>query len=222
MKKIHNKIGDNMLFRVFYRTIFFYLLVVISYKIMGKREVGELSVFDFIISMLISQLIAVSIENYKDSIWFVIIPLITLVIFQVLIAKFSLKSNKFRDLIDGKQSVIISKGKLNFREMIKQRYNLDDLLLQLREQQIRSIEEVDYAILENNGKLSVFIKKDKDKNVFPLPIILDGIIQEDNLYFINKNRNWVINIINKKKLKLNNIFYAFYKNDELFIIKKDD
>ena len=210
-----------MLFRVFYRTILFYILVVVSYKIMGKREVGELSVFDFIISMLISQLIAVSIENYKESIWLVIIPLITLVIFQVIISKISLKNNKFRDIIDGKQSVIISKGKLNFNEMVKQRYSLDDLLLQLREKQIRSIEEVDYAILENNGKLSVFIKQDKDKNVFPLPIILDGIIQEKNLYFIKKDKNWVINILNKKKIKLNDVFYSFYKNDEIFIIKKD-
>lgn len=210
-----------MLLRVFYRTIFFYLLVVLSYKIMGKREVGELSVFDFIISMLISQLIAVSIENYKESIWFVIIPLITLVVFQIVIAKISLKSNKFRDIIDGKQSVIISKGKLNFNEMIKQRYNLDDLLLQLREQQIRSIEEVDYAILENNGKLSVFIKQDKDKNVFPLPIILDGIIQEDNLVFINKNRKWVNDVLKNKKINLKDIFYAFYKNDQIYIIKKD-
>ncbi|MBO6145341.1 MAG: DUF421 domain-containing protein [Bacilli bacterium] len=211
-----------MLFRVFYRTIFFYILVIISYKIMGKREVGELSVFDFIISMLVSQLIAVSIENYKDSIWFVIIPLLTLVIFQIILAKLSLKSNKFRNLMDGKQSVIISKGKLNFNEMIKQRYNLDDLLLQLREKQIRTIEEVDYAILENNGKLSIFVKDDKDKKVFPLPLILDSIIQEDNLKYINKNKGWVINILNNKKIHLNDVFYAFYKNDEIYIIKKDD
>ena len=222
MNKHHTIKGDKMLFRVFYRTIFFYFLVIISYKIMGKREVGELSVFDFIVSMLISQLIAVSIENYKDSILFVIIPLVTLVIIQVVISNVSLKNNKFRNIIDGKQSVIIQKGKLNFNEMIKQRYNLDDLLLQLREKQIRSIEEVDYAILENNGKLSVFIKEDKDKNVFPLPIILDGVIQETNLDIINKSRKWVLDVLNKKKVNLTDVFYSFYKNDQIYIIKKDD
>ena len=199
MKYIHNKIGDNMLFRVFYRTIFFYIFVVIIYKTMGKKEVGELNIVDFIISMLISQLIAVSIENYKESVIYVIVPLITLLLLQLSISKISLKNEKFRDLIDGKQSMIISKGKLNFNEMIKQRYNLDDLLLQLREKQIRSIEEVDYAILENNGKLSVFIKQDKDKKTFPLPLILDSIIQEDNLKYINKNKEWVINVLNKRK-----------------------
>ena len=211
-----------MLFRVFYRTIFFYIIVVISYKLMGKREVGELSVFDFIVSMLVSQLIAVSIENYKESILFVVIPLITLVILQIILSKLSLKSNKFRNFLDGKQSVIISKGKLNFSEMIKQRYNLDDLLLQLREKQIRSVEEVDYAILENNGKLSVFKKDDKDKKIFPLPIILDGIIQEDNLLYINKSKKWINNILDKKKISKDKVFYAFYKNDEIYVIKKDD
>lgn len=210
-----------MLFRVFYRTVFFYIIVIISYKIMGKREVGELGIFDFIISMLVSQLIAVSIENYKESIWFVLVPLITLVIFQLVLAKLSIKSNRFRKFLDGKQSVIISKGKLQFNEMVKQRYNLDDLLLQLREQQIRSIEEVDYAILENNGKLSIFVKDDKDKKVFPLPLVLDGVVQEDNLKFINKNRKWILNILNKKKIELNEVFYAFYKSDDIFIIKKE-
>lgn len=211
-----------MLFTVFFRTIFFYILVIISYKIMGKREVGELSIFDLIISMLVSQLIAVSIENYKESIFLVIIPIITLVIFQVVLAKLSLNNSKFRTFLDGKESVIISKGKILFNEMIKQRYNLNDLLLQLREKQIRSIEEVQYAILENNGKLSIFTKDDKDKNVFPLPLILDGIIQEKNLSYIKKDKKWVLNILNKKNTNLSEVFYAFYRNDEIYIIKKYD
>ncbi len=211
-----------MFYTIIFRTIFFYLIVVISYKIMGKREVGELGVFDFIISMLISQLIAISIENYKDSIWFVLIPALILVIFQVLFAKISLKSNKFRDIVDGKESVIISNGKLNFNEMIKQKYNLNDLLLQLRDKSIRTIEEVDYAILETNGKLSIFKKQDKDNNIFPLPLILDGIIEEQNLSYINKNKKWLNSVLKSKNIDINNVFYAFYKNKEVFIIKKNN
>lgn len=211
-----------MFYTIIFRTIFFYLIVVISYKIMGKREVGELGVFDFIISMLISQLIAISIENYKDSIWFVLIPALILVTFQVLFAKISLKSNKFRDIVDGKESVIISNGKLNFNEMIKQKYNLNDLLLQLRDKSIRTIEEVDYAILETNGKLSIFKKQDKDNNIFPLPLILDGIIEEQNLSYINKNKKWLNSVLKSKDIDINNVFYAFYKNKEVFIIKKNN
>lgn len=211
-----------MIWTIIFRTVLFYFLVVISYKIMGKREVGELGVFDFIISMLISQLIAICIENYKDPIWFVIVPTLILVLFQIVFAFLSLKSNKFRDILDGKESVIISNGKLNFSEMKKQKYNLNDLLLQLRDKGIRTIEEVDYAILETNGKLSVFQKQDDNNNVFPLPLVLDGVIEENNLKFINKTRKWLNNELSKKKINLDNIFYAFYKDDEIYVIENEN
>lgn len=211
-----------MIWTIIFRTVLFYFLVVISYKIMGKREVGELGVFDFIISMLISQLIAICIENYKDPIWFVIVPTLILVLFQIVFSFLSLKSNKFRDILDGKESVIISNGKLNFSEMKKQKYNLNDLLLQLRDKGIRTIEEVDYAILETNGKLSVFQKQDDNNNVFPLPLVLDGVIEENNLKFINKTRKWLNNELNKKKINLDNIFYAFYKDDEIYVIENEN
>lgn len=211
-----------MIWTIIFRTVLFYFLVVIAYKIMGKREVGELGVFDFIISMLISQLIAICIENYKDPIWFVIVPTLILVLFQIIFSFLSLKSNKFRDILDGKESVIISNGKLNFSEMKKQKYNLNDLLLQLRDKGIRTIEEVDYAILETNGKLSVFQKQDDNNNVFPLPLVLDGVIEENNLKFINKTRKWLNNELNKKKINLDNIFYAFYKDDDIYIIENEN
>jgi len=211
-----------MIWTIIFRTVLFYFLVVISYKIMGKREVGELGVFDFIISMLISQLIAICIENYKDPIWFVIVPTLILVLFQIVFSFLSLKSNKFRDILDGKESVIISNGKLNFSEMKKQKYNLNDLLLQLRDKGIRTIEEVDYAILETNGKLSVFQKQDDNNNIFPLPLVLDGVIEENNLKFINKTRKWLNNELSKKKINLDNIFYAFYKDDDIYVIENEN
>lgn len=211
-----------MIWTIIFRTVLFYFLVVIAYKIMGKREVGELGVFDFIISMLISQLIAICIENYKDPIWFVIVPTLILVFFQIVFSFLSLKSNKFRDILDGKESVIISNGKLNFSEMKKQKYNLNDLLLQLRDKGIRTIEEVDYAILETNGKLSVFQKQDDNNNVFPLPLVLDGVIEENNLKFINKTRKWLNNELSKKKINLDNIFYAFYKDDDIYVIENEN
>ena len=211
-----------MIWTIIFRTVLFYFLVVIAYKIMGKREVGELGVFDFIISMLISQLIAICIENYKDPIWFVIVPTLILVLFQIVFSFLSLKSNKFRDILDGKESVIISNGKLNFSEMKKQKYNLNDLLLQLRDKGIRTIEEVDYAILETNGKLSVFQKQDDNNNVFPLPLVLDCVIEENNLKFINKTRKWLNNELSKKKINLDNIFYAFYKDDDIYVIENEN
>ena len=107
--------------------------------------------------------------------------------------------------------------------MVDQRYTLDDLLLQLREKDIRSIDEVDYAILEINGKLSVFKKDDqKDKKVYPMPIILDGEVQYDNLYSINKTKKWLLNILLEKNISAEDVFYAFSKGNDLYIIKQNE
>ena len=209
-----------MIFTIIFRTILFYFVVAISYKIMGKRELGELGVFDFIISMLISQLVAICIENYKDSILFTLVPIIILVLFQIVFAKITIKSDKFKQILDGKESVIINKGKLNFNEMVKQRYSLNDLLLQLRDKSISTIEDVEYAILETNGKLSVFEKK-KNKNVFPLPLVIAGVIKDDNLKLIKKSTRWLTNALNNKNVLLKDVFYAFYKDSEIYIIKKE-
>lgn len=130
----------------------------------------------------------------------------------------SLKSVKFRYLIDGKPTIIIKNGKLNFTEMSKIRYSLDDLITQLRLQGIKSIERIKYAILENNGSLSVFL----DDSTYPIPLILDGVIDYTVLKEINKDYKWLNNILRNKKLELKNIFYAFYTNNKLFIITKED
>ena len=210
-----------MIYRIMFRTVFFYFFILICYKIMGKKEIGELDIIDFVISLLLSQIIAISIENYKEPFLYAFVPIIILVTLQVILSFISLKNFKIRKLLDGRETVIINKGILNIKEMIKQRYSLNDLLLQLRENNIRTIEEVDYAVLENNGKLSVFKKDDKDKDIFPLPIIVDGNIEKSNLKLINKNIDWLNNTLYEKKLKLKDIFYAFYKNKNIYFIKRN-
>lgn len=210
-----------MLLRIMFRTTFFYFFIIFAYKLMGKREVGELDIIDFVMSMLLSQIIAISIENYKEPFLYAFVPIGLLILLQIILSFVSLKSFKFRKLFNGKESVVINKGILNIKEMIKQRYTLNDLLLQLRDSNIRTIEEVDYAILENNGKLSVFKKDDKDKDTFPLPLIVDGHIEDSNLKFINKNESWINDYLKEKNMSLKDIFYAFYKNKNVFIIKKN-
>lgn len=195
-------------------------MVAIAYKIMGKREVGQLGTFDLVINMLISQLIALSIENYKTTMMYVIVPIIILVLLQVLLSLLALKNNKVRNVLDGRESVIINKGKLNFKEMKSLRYSLNDLLAQLREKSIKTIDDVEYAVLENNGNLSVFEKKDANKT-FPLPLILDGEIEKANLKYINKSEEWLNLFLKDKKVLLEEVFYAFYKDHDVYIIKKD-
>ena len=200
------------------RTGFFYILIIVVYKIMGKREIGELSIIDLIVSIFIAEIVAISIENYKDSVLISVIPILILVLLQIVTSKLSLESKKVRDLLDGKPSVIINRGKVNLREMKRLRYNLDDLLCQLREQSIKSIQDVDYAILETNGRLSIFQKKDGPE--YPLAVILDGEIDEDVLFEIKRGKGWLLKELERKNIPLENIFYAFYQNKNLFIIEK--
>ena len=208
---------------VFIRTLFFYFFIFIIYRIMGKREVGQLGIIDLIVSILIAELVVISIENYDKDIMYSIVPILTLLLLQVTLSFLSLKLPKFRIFLDGNPSVIIKEGKLNYKEMTKQKYNLDDLMVQLREKGYRSIEEVEYAILENNGSLSVFAyPKEKKKTPLPLPLILDSNIQEDTLKLLKKDEKWVTEALERKRINLEDVFYAFYKDNNIFIIKNKD
>lgn len=204
---------------IIFRTLFFYFFIVFLYRVMGKREVGQLGIIDLIVSVLIAELVAISLENLQKSVFIIIIPIAILASLQIGMAFLSLKKKAVRAIFDGKPSVIINKGKLNIKEMFKQRYNLDDLLTQLRENNISSIKQVDYAILETSGKLSVFRKGKKEESEFPLPLIIEGKIEYDNLSLLDKDVKWLLDNI---KTDLNEIFYGFYKNDNIYIIKNKD
>lgn len=209
------------LFSVLFRTIFFYFFVMFMFRIMGKREVGQLGVVDLIVSILIAELVAISIENTQDTLFMTVIPIVVLVILEILLARIALKSKKIRTFFGGKPSIIIDKGRVDFKEMVKQRYTIDDLLLELRQKSIKSIEDVEYALLEANGKLSIFEKKLFDKNC-PLPLIVDGEIQSSTLRRINKSKVWLEYMLRRNEISKEDVFYCFYKGYKLFIIEKRD
>ncbi len=208
-------------FTVLWKTLFFYLLITVIYRIMGKREVGELSIMDLIVSIFIAELAAISIDNYKQNIFLSVVPILALVIVQLVVSRISLKSSKVRSILDGDPSMIIERGKVNFKEMLKQRYNLDDLLVQLRNRGIKSLEEVDYAILETSGKLSVFRKAEDKNRVYPLPVIIDGKVQKDVLFQIGKDMPWLMEALSRENYQLEDVFYGFYQKKKLFLIRKE-
>lgn len=217
-------VGDHMeLFQVIFRTLFFYFFITLAYRIMGKREIGQLGIIDLIVSILIAELVAISIENIDDSIVLTIVPIAILVILELVLAFISIKSRKFRTVFGGKPSLIICNGKINYHEMVKQRYSLDDLLVSLRQKEIRTIDEVEYAFLEPNGKLSIFkYNFFKLKTDYPMPLIVDGTIQKKALKFIKKNTTWLKNELSKNSLKVEDVFYAFYKKKKIYLIRKSE
>ncbi len=209
--------------QVLFRTAFFYFFVLLCYRLMGKREIGQLGVIDLMVSILIAELIAISIENIEDSMLLTILPIALLVILEILLAFISIKSRKVRVFFDGKPSLIIVNGKINYNEMVKQRYSMDNLLLSLRQKEIKSIEDVEYAFLEPNGKLSIFKYNFlRIPSPYPMPLILDGSVQKKALKYIRKSETWLSYVLKKKNLNIKDIFYCFYKKKKLYIIKRTD
>jgi len=206
-----------------FKTIFFYFFILISYRIMGKREIGQLGTTDLIVSILIAELVAISIENFNDTLLNTVVPIALLVVLEILLAYLSIKSKTIRNFLDGSPSLIVSNGKINYKEMVKSRYSIDDLLLQLRQNSIKNIEEIEYAFLEPNGKLSIFpYNLLKLKSSYPMALIVDGIIQDDTLMHIKKDKEWLLDLLRSKNLTVQDIFYAFYKKHSVYIMKKSE
>jgi uncharacterized membrane protein YcaP (DUF421 family) len=154
---------------------------------------------------MIAEMASLSIENTEEPLMNTLLPIGVLVIIQITLAMLSLKSKKFRDIVDGKPTVIINNGKIDEQAMKTQRYNFDDLLLQLREKDVGNIADVQYAILEPSGKLSIFQKSQgsedgsqQDNGSLALPLIIDGEIQEDNLLLIDKTSEWLLKQLKKQ------------------------
>ena len=208
--------------KVILRMIFFYFFIILIYRLMGKREVGQLGIVDLIVSILIAELVAISVEDIDKSIMASVVPIFCLVGLQIILSFASLKNPKLRELLDGNPTFIIKNGRVNYSEMVRQKYNLDDLLTQLREKGYRNIEEIEYAILENNGTLSVFNYNKKEKSPLPLPIILDGKVQDEALKEMGRDDSFVNNLLKKNDVKLEDVFYAFYKDKSVFLIKYNE
>lgn len=240
-------------FGLIWRTLLIYFVINVVLRLMGKREIGKLSVFDIVISIMIAEMAVLIIEDLSRPLWVGILPIVILAATQIMIAFLTLKSRFMREMFEGKPSTIISKGKLDLKEMRRLRYSLDDLLMQLREKDIRNVSDVEFAVLETSGKLSVFQnesgKSVKDKEGsdssgtpaskafidpegkpvkiryegLPLPLIMDGKVNEESLKQIGKTRFWLNNEM--KSRGINDIKAVFLctvdHRGRLFIDKKE-
>lgn len=203
------------------RVVVVYLLIVLIFRLMGKREIGELGIIDLVVFIMIADIAVISIERYNESFFKPLLPMGILVLIQVIFSHFSLRSRSFRKLVDGEPTIIIKDGKIIEKQMKKQRYNFDDLLMQLRENNIRYISDVEFAILEPTGKLSV-IKKEKNKTGYTVGLIIDGELQEEKLLELNLNKEWLYDELNKRGIKnLKEISFCSYENGKLYIDKNN-
>ncbi|MTH52552.1 DUF421 domain-containing protein [Bacillus mangrovi] len=201
------------------RTLILYFLIIFIFRMMGKREIGELSILDLVVFIMIAELAVMSIESPEDPIMYSVVSMLFLLAIQYGLAMLSLKSERVREVLDGKPTIIINKGKIDERAMKSQRYNFDDLLTQLREKDVRSLSEVDYAILETSGKLNVIKKQEgMPERTLELGLIIDGTIQPAHLEKIGKTEQWLKEELQKRGYgDMKKISFCTYSDGEFFI-----
>jgi len=200
---------DILVLIVFARAVILFLIVMIVIRVMGKRQIGELQPYELVLAIMIAELAAVPMENREIPLLHGIIPILTLLLLQVGITFISLKNDKLRGIITGSPSILIENGKIIESELKKLRYNLSDLLEQMRLKNFHNIADVEYAILETSGQLSIIPKSQKrpiipeDLNIptsyegLTLPVIMDGKIKLDNLQKLNLDAVWLNSELNK-------------------------
>lgn len=227
------------------RTLLTYFFLLLVMRLMGKREIGKLSVFDLIISIMMAEIGVIVIEYVDEPLYKGFVPILTLMGLQLIFSYASLKNTKIRQFIDGKPSIIINNGNILEEEMRKHRYNIDDLMMQLREKNINNVADVEFAILETSGKLSVFKKEEKEyvkKEDFhssvllnqepihqftykglPVPVIIEGKVQESSLQKISKTKLWLKSELRKQGVKeFKDVYFASVDHrGRLFVDRRD-
>ena len=195
----------------FIRTIISYVLVVVAVRIMGKRQVGQLEPTELVITLMISDLATIPLGHVSIPLLHGVIPILTLIIAEALLSFFDLKSRTFRKLMSGTPVVIIKGGKVDEKELKKLRLNFDDLMEMLRMQGNTDITDIEYAILETSGNLSVILKKTplvekENYKGLPFMFVCDGKISKKALELYEKNEDWLYKRLNGKNIS--DIMYA--------------
>lgn len=198
---------------VFVRTIILYLLVLIVMRFMGKREIGQMQPFELAISIMIADLATIPMAEPGIPITNGIVPILGLLVMHLIISTINLKSIKMREIICGRPSILIYRGKINEKNMKKERFTINELQERIRSNNVFNIGDVEYAILETSGQITV-IQKPNKRNTTPedfginpeyegisYDLIIDGKIMKENLKKLGKNEKWLDNQIKKFGIK---------------------
>ena len=196
----------------FFRAIILYILVLVVMRLMGKREIGQLQPFELAIAIMIADLASVPMTESGIPITNGIIPILGLLVMHLLISLINLKSIRARKFICGKPRILIYRGKIDEQALIKERFTINELQERLRSNNIVNIGDVEYAILETSGQVTVIQKPNKRTTTpedfdimpeyegIPYDLVIDGEVMHDNLKAIGKNYAWLKKEVNKFKI----------------------
>lgn len=203
---------------VFFRAVILYIIIIFSMRLMGKRQLGELQPSELVITILMSNIATLPIEDVNLPMLMGVVPIFTLVCLDVIMSHLSLVSRRFRRIISGSPKIIISDGEIDQIQLKKLRFSIDDLMESLRSQQVFDISEVQLAVVETTGNISVYQKQEKQpctpedlglekKSVNPPQLIIDdGEVVENALKFIGLDKTWLFETLEDEKCRAEDVF----------------
>lgn len=215
---------ERIMFIILFRTVLIYIFLICIMRLMGKRQLGELEMTDLVITLLLSEIATIPITDKGTPILYAIVPVVTLASFEVLTSGLSLKHPKFKMLLSPKPAILVHNGKVDRHEMQKVRISLDELLCELRQKNVPDIAQVQYAILESNGKLSIITKAactpptaeqlgmHPPENGILHIVYCDGVYSDQTLRSLGKDRAWA-----QKQMKLHGV-----SPERVFYMMTDD
>lgn len=200
------------------RTVIIYLLLVLAIRTTGKRQIGELEISELVSTFLLSEIASAPIGNQEIPLSFAVFPILTIICLEVIVSFLAMRFPLMKKLFLGSPIILIRRGKLRQKELTRARMTVEELLSELRQNGVASIEEVAYAILENNGKLSVTPKADQ-KPLTPTDlrlqiqekgiahaVIVDGIVKKEVLNSTGRNRDWLDKVLRQNHCSLSEVF----------------
>lgn len=218
---------------IFIRTLVLYGIILIVMRIMGKREIGQMQPFEFTIAIMISDLATMPMEDSGIPISNGIIPILGLLVAHLMISYVNMKSIKSREILCGKPSILIYRGKIDEAILLKERFTINELQERLRGKDVTNIADVEYAILETSGQVNVILKPEKqnvtieDMNLtkeyqgISYDLVIDGVVMQDNLNKINKNYKWLEKEVRKFGYKPEDaLIVTIDANDNIFFQEK--
>ena len=206
------------------RTVILYFVITIGLRLMGKRQIGELEPTELVITLLISDLASVPMQDFGVPLLDGLVPIAVLLSLSMLVSYFNLKSIRFRNLVCGEPAILIQNGKVSLKAMAKNRFTLDELLEQLRSQGIFDLAAVKFAILETDGQLSVLPYAREQSEALPTLIINDGRLMEKNLRHRGLNDVWLNRALQLHKISsVKDVFFLSVDDSgNILLIPRED
>lgn len=224
------------MFNIFIRTVILYFTVILVIRLMGKRQIGEIQPYELVITIMLSDLASLPMQDPRLPLLLGVTPMVTLLMIKMILTQLQLKSSNVRRFLDGTPVLLIKDGRLQIQNMTKQKIAIDDILSALRTKGILDINQVQFAILENDGTVSVFPKEDdspvtkKDlkiqvkEKVLPRILYIEGQFVYTSLKEIKKDQNWLCKELKKIGAPpMKELFLVILRSDNKFYIetKKD-